>query len=48
MPINSFENYPMSWKPDIKNLRSPLYKSLASALEEDILNGLTYRQLIAI
>lgn len=40
MPVNSFENYPMSWKPDIKNMKSPLYKSLASSLEEDILNGI--------
>ena len=40
MPVNSFENYPMSWKPDIANMKPPLYKSLASSLEEDILNGL--------
>lgn len=40
MPVNSFENYPMSWKPDRKILKQPLYKSLASALEEDILNGI--------
>ena len=40
MPVNSFENYPMSWKPNIKSMKPPLYKSLASALEEDILNGI--------
>ncbi|MCM3768625.1 PLP-dependent aminotransferase family protein [Neobacillus niacini] len=39
MPVNSFENYPMSWKPDKKQLVSPLYKSIASLLEYDILNG---------
>ncbi|NRD79814.1 PLP-dependent aminotransferase family protein [Bacillus sp. BRMEA1] len=39
MPVNSFENYPMSWKPDKKALRRPLYKSLASLLEQDIING---------
>ena len=40
MPVNSFENYPMSWKPDITSMIPPLYKSLASALEEDIRNGI--------
>lgn len=39
MPVNSFENYPMSWKPDKRNLGSPLYLSIASLLEYDILNG---------
>jgi DNA-binding transcriptional MocR family regulator len=38
MPVNSFENYPMSWKPDKRLLKSPLY-FLASSLEYDILNG---------
>ena len=40
MPVNSFENYPMSWKPDISSMKPPLYKSLASAMEDDILNGI--------
>lgn len=40
MPVNSFENYPMSWKPDITSMTPPLYKSLASALEEDISKGI--------
>lgn len=40
MPVNSFENYPMSWKPDISSMKPPLYKSLASAMENDILNGI--------
>lgn len=39
MPVNSFDNYPMSWKPDKRNLSSPLYLSIASLLEYDILNG---------
>jgi DNA-binding transcriptional MocR family regulator len=39
MPVNSFENYPMSWKPDKKQLAPPLYRSIASLLEYDILNG---------
>ncbi|MBV7508715.1 PLP-dependent aminotransferase family protein [Bacillus sp. sid0103] len=39
MPVNSFENYPMSWKPDKKALNRPFYRSLASLLEQDIING---------
>lgn len=39
MPINSFMEYPMSWKPDKQSLKRPLYLSLASLLEHDILNG---------
>lgn len=39
MPVNSFDNYPMSWKPNSKNLTPPLYKSLAQQLELDIKNG---------
>ncbi|MFD4815808.1 aminotransferase-like domain-containing protein [Peribacillus butanolivorans] len=39
MPVNSFDNYPMSWKPDKKALKRPYYKSLASLLEQDITNG---------
>ncbi|MDR4945691.1 aminotransferase-like domain-containing protein [Neobacillus cucumis] len=39
MPVNSFEDYPMSWKPDKKQLIPPLYRSIASLLEYDILNG---------
>jgi DNA-binding transcriptional MocR family regulator len=40
MPVNSFENYPMSWKPDLSNAVGPLYKALAAMLEEDIKNGI--------
>jgi Transcriptional regulators containing a DNA-binding HTH domain and an aminotransferase domain (MocR family) and their eukaryotic orthologs len=39
MPINSFENYPMSWKPDLTKSNGPLYKTLAMMLQEDIMNG---------
>ncbi|MFC4101360.1 aminotransferase-like domain-containing protein [Paenibacillus xanthanilyticus] len=40
MPINSFENYPMSWRPDKNELTRPLYQSLAMRLEQDIAGGL--------
>ncbi|MBT2757619.1 PLP-dependent aminotransferase family protein [Mesobacillus foraminis] len=39
MPINSFENYPMSWKPSIDKTERPIYQALARQLEEDIVNG---------
>lgn len=39
MPVNSFENYPMSWKPDKSILKRPYYLSIAQALENDITNG---------
>ncbi|AUZ25340.1 GntR family transcriptional regulator [Bacillus subtilis] len=39
MPINSFENYPMSWKPSIDKTEKPIYKALAGQLEQDIING---------
>lgn len=39
MPINSFENYPMSWKPSIDKAEKPIYKALAGRLEQDIING---------
>lgn len=39
MPINSFENYPMSWEPDKSHLTSPLYLSIANLLEYDIIHG---------
>lgn len=42
MPVNSFENYPMNWKPDLSNTKPPLYKALAHQLEEDIHNGLLH------
>lgn len=39
MPINSFESFPMSWKPSIDKTEKPIYKTLAGQLEQDILNG---------
>ncbi|MGO0881740.1 PLP-dependent aminotransferase family protein [Clostridioides difficile] len=39
MPINSFENYPMTWKPKLNNRKPPIYKTLAMLLEEDIEKG---------
>lgn len=40
MPVNSFENYPMSWKPEIdKNSGIPIYIELADTLKKDILEG---------
>ncbi|WP_449536429.1 aminotransferase-like domain-containing protein [Ferdinandcohnia sp. Marseille-Q9671] len=39
MPINSFENYPMSWKPSIDKTKKPIYQVLAQQLEHDIVNG---------
>lgn len=39
MSVNSFENYFMSWKPDLSGCDKPLYKALASMLEKDIQTG---------
>ncbi|MGG1397535.1 PLP-dependent aminotransferase family protein [Bacillus salipaludis] len=39
MPINSFENFPMSWKPSIDKTKKPIYQALAGQLEQDIVNG---------
>ncbi|MCF6410685.1 PLP-dependent aminotransferase family protein [Pseudalkalibacillus salsuginis] len=39
MPINSFENYPMSWKPTINRKERPIYQWLARQLEADIIEG---------
>ncbi|MBO6166517.1 MAG: PLP-dependent aminotransferase family protein [Eubacterium sp.] len=40
MPVNSFDNYPMSWKPVIdRNSETPLYIALADTLKTDILEG---------
>lgn len=40
MPVNSFDNFPMSWKPDRNALKRPFYLSIASLLEQEITNGL--------
>jgi DNA-binding transcriptional MocR family regulator len=39
MPVNSFEDYPMSWKPQKSDLEKPYYLSIAACLEKDILSG---------
>lgn len=39
MPVNSFENYLMSWLPDKTKLTSPVYLSIAELLEQDIRSG---------
>ncbi len=39
MPVNSFENYPMSWKPRKEELKRPYYISIANRLEQDIVSG---------
>ena len=44
MPVNSFENYPLSWIPPWRRNeaplpKGPLYLALAAALEADIASG---------
>ena len=39
MPVNSFENYPMSWKPEIPERTKSIYKYLAGKLAADIRSG---------
>lgn len=40
MPINSFDDYPMSWRPSRKDLEgAPMYIALAAALERDVASG---------
>ncbi|GIM28385.1 GntR family transcriptional regulator [Clostridium polyendosporum] len=39
MPVNSFENYPMGWKPDRSRLKRPYYQSIAQLLEQDMKDG---------
>lgn len=40
MPVNSFENYPMSWKPVLdKTSNVPIYIYLSDLLKQDILSG---------
>ena len=35
MPVNSFDDYPMSWKPTKDQLTQPYYLSLAALLDVD-------------
>ncbi len=39
MPINSFDDYPMSWHPQLDTHTGTLYKNLAAQLEKDIRQG---------
>ena len=39
MPVNSFENYPMSWKPSLDKSSRVLFRALAEQLEQDIKSG---------
>lgn len=39
MPVNSFDDYPMSWKPKKELLTAPKYRALADLLADDILTG---------
>ena len=39
MPVNSFDNYPMSWKPDLSKITGTKYIALAELLESDIKSG---------
>ncbi|MCI8453807.1 MAG: PLP-dependent aminotransferase family protein [Lachnospiraceae bacterium] len=40
MPVNSFDSYPLTWKPQKEKLRPPYYKALAGDLEDKIRSGL--------
>lgn len=40
MPVNSFADYPMSWKPTLHRTQKPLYLALAAQLEADIRAGI--------
>jgi DNA-binding transcriptional MocR family regulator len=39
LPINSFDDYPMAWKPRKEDLYAPIYICLADMMEQDILSG---------
>lgn len=39
MSINSFDDYPMSWKPNLSGAAGPKYLALVRLLEEDVKNG---------
>lgn len=40
MPVNSFDDYPMSWRPKIDKHGTPMYLAIADTLERDIRSGL--------
>jgi DNA-binding transcriptional MocR family regulator len=39
LPINSFDDYPMAWKPRKEDLYAPIYICLADMMERDIRSG---------
>lgn len=39
MPVNSFDDYPMSWRPDLAGMAGPKYLALAALLEQDVKSG---------
>lgn len=39
MPINSFDNYPLTWRPALDKSNASLYTALANQLEQDIAMG---------
>lgn len=39
MPVNSFADYPMTWKPKLEKTGMPIYLELARLLENDIESG---------
>lgn len=39
MPVNSFDDFVLTWKPDKQELGAPIYRSLAELMEADIKSG---------
>ena len=39
MPVNSFDNYPMSWRPQLKKDKGSIHKELTDLLRKDIDEG---------
>ena len=39
MPINSYEEFPLTWQPNRDLLKKPIYKSLINILQADILSN---------
>ncbi|MBP3654813.1 MAG: PLP-dependent aminotransferase family protein [Oscillospiraceae bacterium] len=39
MPVNAFDQYPLTWKPDKSKLQPPYYRALAEDLEQKIRSG---------
>ncbi|KPU43250.1 HTH-type transcriptional regulator NorG [Oxobacter pfennigii] len=40
MSVNSFDNYPLAWKPEKEKLKQPYFKALAEDLENRIKRGI--------